>query len=62
MLEQMIWLWNHTSHKKVYFNEFVANVLGILLLTSEVMEAVRGQKHLSEAKKGMKELIYWKSF
>ena len=27
MLEQTIWLWNHTSHTKVYFNEFVANVL-----------------------------------
>ena len=27
MLQQMIWLWNDTSHKKVYFNEFVANVL-----------------------------------
>ena len=26
-LEQTIWLWNHTSHPKVYFNEFVANVL-----------------------------------
>ena len=25
-LEQTIWLWNHTSHTKVYFNEFVANV------------------------------------
>ena len=24
------------------------------------MEAVRGQKHLSEAKKDTKELIYWK--
>ena len=24
------------------------------------MEAVRSQKHLSEAKKGTKELIYWK--
>ena len=24
------------------------------------METVRGQKHLSEAKKGTKELIYWK--
>ena len=32
----------------------------IFFLTSEVMEAVRGQKHLSEAKKGTKELIYWK--
>ena len=32
----------------------------IFFLTSEVMEAVRDQKHLSEAKKGTKELIYWK--
>ena len=31
-----------------------------LFLTSEVMEAVRGQKHPSEAKHGMKELIHWK--
>ena len=31
-----------------------------LFLTSEVMEAVRGQKHPLEAKNGMKELIYWK--
>ena len=29
-----------------------------VFLTSEVMEAVGGQKHPSEAKKGMKELIY----
>ena len=29
-------------------------------MTSEVMEAVRGQKHPSEAKIGMRELIYWK--
>ena len=29
-------------------------------LTSEVMEAVRGQKHPLEAKNGMKELINWK--
>ena len=27
MLEQTIWLWNHTSHTKVYFNEFFAKVL-----------------------------------
>ena len=27
MLEQTIWSSNHTSHTKVYFNEFVANVL-----------------------------------
>jgi hypothetical protein len=26
------------------------------------MEATRGQKHPSEAKNGMKELIYWKKF
>ena len=24
ILEQMIWLWNHTSHTKVYFNECLA--------------------------------------
>ena len=24
-LQQTIWLWNHTSHTKVYFNEFVSN-------------------------------------
>ena len=29
-------------------------------LTSDLMKAVRGQKHLSEAKKGMEELINWK--
>ena len=34
--------------------------MGMIFLTSEVMEAVRGQKHLSEAKKDTKELIYWK--
>jgi hypothetical protein len=47
------------SYTKVYFNEFVANVLhdniGIFIF---VMEAVGGQKHPSEAKNGMKELIY----
>ncbi len=31
-------------------------------LTSNLMKAGRGQKHLSEAKKGMKELIYWKKY
>ena len=31
-------------------------------LTLEVMEAVRGQKHRWEAKKGMKELIYQKKY
>ena len=27
ILQQMIWPSNHTSHTKVYFNEFFANVL-----------------------------------
>ena len=31
-------------------------------LTSDLMKAVRGQKHSSEAKNGMKELIYWKKY
>ena len=31
--------------------------MGIIFLTSDLMKAVRDQKHLSEAKKGMKELI-----
>ena len=26
-LEQTIWLWNHTSHTEVYFNEFAVNAL-----------------------------------
>ena len=66
MLEQTIWPSNHTSHTKVYFNESVANALRDNIgmqwpfLTSKVMEAVRGQKHPSEAKNGMKELMYWK--
>ena len=34
----------------------------MIFLTSEVMEAVRGQKHPSEAKNIMKELIYWKKY
>jgi hypothetical protein len=33
--------------------------MGIYFLTSELMEATRGQKHLSEAKNGMKESIYY---
>ena len=55
MLEQTIWLWNHTSHTKVHFNEFVANAY-------EVLEAVRGQKDPSEAKNGMEELMYWRKY
>ena len=34
--------------------------MGIIVLTSDLIEATRGQKHPSEAKNGMKELIYWK--
>ena len=33
-----------------------------LFLTSEVIEAVIGQKHPLEAKNGIKELIYWKMY
>jgi hypothetical protein len=29
----------------------------VVFLTSDLMKAVRGQKHLSEAKKGMKECL-----
>ena len=36
--------------------------MGMIFLTSEVMEAVRGQKHPSEAKNIMKELIYRKKY
>ena len=40
---------NHTFHTKVYFNEFVANALrdnmGMIILTSDVLEAVRGPKY-----------------
>ena len=39
----------HTSCRKIYSNEFVANVsgdnMGIIILTSEDVEAVRGQKY-----------------
>ena len=34
----------------------------MIFLTSNLMKAVRGQKHPSEAKNGMKELIYWKKY
>ena len=33
----------------------------MIFLTSDLMKAVRGQKHPSEAKNGMKESIYWKN-
>ena len=34
--------------------------MGIIFLTSDLIKAVRGQKHPSEAKKGMKELFHSK--
>ena len=59
----MIWPRNHTSHTKVYFNEFVANVLrddiGIVVFD---LRGHGGQKHPSGAKKGMEELIYQKKY
>ena len=63
MVQQTIWPRNHTSHTKVYFNEFVANVLrdDIGIVMYDLIEAVKSQKHTLEAKKGMKELIYQKS-
>ena len=39
---------NHTSHRKVAFNEFVQNSLSWTFLTFMVMETVRGQKRCSE--------------
>ena len=48
--------------QKNYFNEFVANVMrdviGILFLTFNLMEATSDQKHPSEVENGMKESIY----
>ena len=34
--------------------------MGIFFLTSNLMEAARGQKYPSDAKNGKKESIYWK--
>ena len=48
-LEQTIWLWNHTSHTKVTAMNLLQMHFVITwawsFLTSEVLEAVRGQKH-----------------
>ena len=51
---------NHTSHTKVCFNEVVANALrdNMGMVIFDLMKAVRGQKHPSRVKNGMKELIY----
>ena len=50
---------NQTSYRKLYFTEFVQNLLklkmGITFLTSNLKEAARGQKHPSDAEKGMTE-------
>ena len=47
---------NQTSYRKFYFKEFVQNSIGfnmgIIFLTSDLMEAARGQKHPSDAKNG----------
>ena len=55
--------WNQTSYQNPYFTDLVQNSLrfnmDIFFLTSDLMEATRGQKHPSEAKNGMKESIYW---
>ena len=57
---------NQTSYRKLYFTEFVQNLLrfniGTIFLTSVLMEAARGQKHPSDAENGMKESIYRKQF
>ena len=48
MLEHPIWLWNHTSHTKVNSMNLLQMPCVITswsFLTSEVVEAVRGQKH-----------------
>ena len=52
---------------KIYFTEFTQisiriNMGMIFFFISEVMEAVRGQKHPPEAEKGMKEFIYGKKY
>ncbi len=44
------------------FNNICGKVLKPKKSTSEVVEAVRDQKHPLEAKKGMKELIYQKKY
>ena len=36
--------------------------MDMMFFTSDLMKAVRGQKHPSEAKKGMKKLIYQKKY
>ena len=40
----------------------ILNMGIIFFLTSDLLEATRGQKHPSEAKKDMKELIYQKKY
>ena len=36
--------------------------MGIFFFTFDLIEATRGQNHPSEAKNGMKESFYWKTF
>ena len=51
------------NQKNCEFSEISIKInIGMVFLASEVMEAVRGQKHPSEAKNIVKELIYWKKY
>ena len=53
MLKQTIWPSNHTSHTKVYFNEFVANVLrdniGILIFDPHAHRLLEAKHHTATA-------------
>ena len=47
------------NQKNCEFSEISIKInIGMVFLASEVMKVVRGQKHPSEAKDIMKELIY----
>ena len=54
------------QYKKLYLTDFVQNSIrfnmSIIILTSDLIEAARGQKYPSEAKNVMKESMYWKKF
>ena len=47
----------HPTEKFISLMNSISLNMGMIFFTSDLMKAVRGQKHLSEAKKGMKELI-----
>ena len=48
----------HPTEKFISLMNSISLNMGMIFFTSDLMKAVRGQKHLSEAKKDMKELIY----